>query len=122
MAASAIGRAKECQAMSPSSSNDSRFFPEHRDDVVLEESRTGATLYDPLSASAHRLNSTALEIWKQCDGSKRAADIAARLAHLFEMSLAESQEHVDRMIGELRSLQMLVADEAALSYLPFEST
>ncbi len=108
--------------MSPNSSNNSRLFPEHRDDVVLYESRTGATLYDPLTAGSHRLNSTALEIWKQCDGSHRAADIAARLADLFEVSLAESQQHVDRMIDELQSLQMLVADEAALSYLPFEPT
>lgn len=108
--------------MSPSTSKDCQFFPEHRGDLVLRESRSGATLYDPLTASSHRLNATALEIWKQCDGSQRAADIAARLSGLFEVSLAESQKHVDRMINELQSLQMLVADEAALSYLPFEST
>lgn len=108
--------------MSPNSSNDARLFPEHRDDVVVRESRKGAILYDPLTTGSHRLNHTALEIWKQCDGSHRAADIASRLTGLFEVSLAESQKHVDRMIAELRSLQMLVADEAALSYLPFEST
>ena len=108
--------------MSPCTSNDRQSFPEHRDDVVLQKSNNGATLYDPLTAGSHRLNSTAFEIWKQCDGSQRAADIARRLAALFEVSLAESQEHVDRMISELRSLQLLVADEAALSNLLFDST
>ena len=108
--------------MSPGSSSQCKTFPERREDIVLNKSRNGATIYDPLTAGSHRLNSTALEIWEQCDGSHRATDIGSRLAALFEMSLAESQAHVDRMIGELRSLQLLVADEAALSYLPFDST
>ena len=108
--------------MSPIPGDDFEFFPALRGDLVVHESDDEAVVYDPLTASTHRLNSTALEIWKQCDGSHRAADIAARLTDLFEVSLVESQKHVDRMIHELRSLQMLVADEAALSYLPFEST
>ncbi len=108
--------------MSRASSHDSEFLPEQRGDLVLHELDDEAVVYDPLTANTHRLNATALEIWKQCDGSHRAADIAARLTDLFEVSLVESQKHVDRMIHELQSLQMLVADEAALSYLPFEST
>ena len=113
--------AKECQPMSPSSSNDCRSFPEHRDDVVLKKSRNGATLYDPLTAGTHRLNSTVprnLEAmrWKPAGSGHRLATRG-----IVRGESAESQAHVDRMIGELRSLQLLVADEAALSYLPFDS-
>lgn len=97
-------------------------IPPHRDDIEVHESAGGATLFDPRTSNMLRLNATALEIWKQCDGSKRAADIAARLTELFEVSLAESQKHVDRMIQELHSLNMLVADEAAISEIHFEST
>lgn len=100
----------------------SPVVPPHRDDIEIHESAGGATLFDPRTSSTLRLNATALEIWKQCDGSRRAADIAARLTDLFEVSLAESQKHVDRMIQELHSLNMLVADEAAISEIPFEST
>jgi PqqD family protein of HPr-rel-A system len=113
---------KECHAMSPIPGNAIEVLPTHRSDLVVHESGDEAVVYDPLTAATHRLNSTALEIWKQCDGSHRAADIAARLTDLFEVSMVESQKHVDRMISELQSLQMLVSDEAALSYLPFEST
>lgn len=96
--------------------------PEHRDDVEVKELKGGAVVYDPRTAQKLQLNATAYEIWKQCDGSNRAADIAARLTDLFEVSLSESQKQVDRMIQELRSLQMLVADEAAISQIPFDST
>ena len=108
--------------MSPTPCNRFEVLPAKRDDLVVHDLGHEATVYDPPTASTHRLNSTALEIWKQCDGSHRAADIAARLTDLFEISLQESQKHVDRMIHELQSLQMLVADEAALSHLPFDST
>ena len=53
--------------------------PPHRDDIEVHESAGGATLFDPVSSKSLRLNATAMEIWKQCDGSRRAADIAARL-------------------------------------------
>ena len=96
--------------------------PEHRDDVQVQEGKGGAVVYDPRTSQKLQLNATAYEIWKQCDGSHRAAEIAARLTDLFEVTLAESQKQVDRMIQELNSLQMLVADEAALSQIPFEST
>ncbi len=108
--------------MPPSSRSQSAVVPAHRDDVEVHESKSGATLYDPQTSNTLQLNSTALEIWKQCDGSKRATDIAARLTELFEVSLSESQKHVDRMIQELSSLQMLVADEARMSEIPFDST
>ena len=109
--------------MSSKSAGSSHVVPPHRDDIEVHESAGGATLFDPRSSQSLRLNATALEIWKQCDGSQRAADIAARLTDLFEVSLAESQKHVDRMIQELHSLNMLVANEAALSEMPFfEST
>src|SRR5262245_24647839 len=104
-----------------SSRSQDEFRPVQRGDLVVREGRNGATVHDPLRSSTHRLNSTALEIWKQCDGSHRASDIAARLAKLFELSLADAQQHVDRMIGELRALDMIVTDEAAISQIPFES-
>ena len=97
-------------------------LPAHRKDLIVHELDGEAVVYDPLTANTHRLNSTALEIWRQCDGNHRAADIAARLTELFEVSLSESQKHVDRMIRELESLHMLVADEAAIQTTLFEST
>jgi len=97
-------------------------FPAHRSDLIVHELDGEGVVFDPLTASTHRLNSTALEIWKQCDGSHQAADIAACLSDLFEVSLAESQKHVDKMIQELESLHMLVSDEEAISRILFEST
>jgi PqqD family protein of HPr-rel-A system len=108
--------------MPSKASRNSAFLPEMRSDLVIHGSDDDTTVYDPVTTRTHRLNSTAMEILKECDGQHRAADIAARLTDLFEVSLAESQKHVDRMIHELQSLQMLVADEAAMSHMPFEST
>lgn len=97
-------------------------LPEQRDDLELHKLDDEALLFDPLTSNTHRLNNTALEIWKQCDGTHKAADIAARLTELFEVSLADSQLHVDRMLHELRSLHLLVSEEAAINRILFEST
>lgn len=96
--------------------------PAVRDDVEVHKLDDEALLFDPLTSNTHRLNATAFEIWKQCDGTQKAAEIASRLTELFEVSLADSQQHVDRMIHELRSLQLLVTDEAVLHRILFEST
>lgn len=98
------------------------LIPAQRGDIELHRLDDEALLFDPLTSNTHRLNATAFEIWKQCDGTHKAADIAARLTELFEVSLADSQQHVDRMIRELRSLQLLVSDEAELQRILFEST
>ena len=86
-------------------------YPTRRADVTVNELDGEALVYDPATANTHRLNGTALFIWRACDGRQDAQEIARRLTDVYEVSGGAAMEHSTRMITELEKAQLLTAPE-----------
>ena len=84
-----------------------------RMDVRVHELDGEALVYDPTSANTHRLNPTALFIWRSCDGTRDARRIAEGLADCYDVALEAAMEHVERMLGEFRENNLVTAADAS---------
>lgn len=82
-------------------------MPLRRDDLVLEELDGEANLYDPRYGAVHRFNAVTLFVWDLCDGSHTVRDIAKTLTKLFDVQPDEALESVERVIAELRTLDLV---------------
>ena len=82
-----------------------------RTDLTVHELDGEALLYDPISAGTHRLNSTALFVWRECDGRRDLWEIADRLAETYEVGLPEAREHTARILEEFQRQQLVIAIE-----------
>ncbi len=51
-----------------------------RTELIVEESGDELLVYDKGNDHAHRLNRTAVIVWRHCDGHRSVADLAAALA------------------------------------------
>jgi Coenzyme PQQ synthesis protein D (PqqD) len=60
----------------------------------------------------HRLNATASSIWRQCDGTATAEEIAARVAAEFEEVPTRLIDEVIATIAEFARLGLLTFGEA----------
>lgn len=84
-----------------------------RGDLIEHELDGECLIYDALTANTHRLNETAFAIWNVCDGAHDARAIAADLADRYDVSMDVASENVERFIGQLLALGLVVeADES----------
>lgn len=60
-----------------------------------------AVVYDPRSRATHRLNATALTIWRWCAEARGSADVARRLTATFEVDAAQAEADVRATIDAL---------------------
>jgi len=68
----------------------------------------GLILCEKSGRRLHRLNNTAAEIWKVCDGERDVSDIAAHLAREFSGAPEEKLESdVQSALVEMRRLGIL---------------
>jgi hypothetical protein len=65
-------------------------------------------VYDPQAARIHRLNATALLVWRCCDGTATVAEIVADLAHAFGRPSRDVAESVGAVIDEFTNGGLLV--------------
>ncbi len=82
-------------------------------------------LYDPRAARIHRLNTTALLVWRCCDGRATVADIVADLAHAYGKKADEVAASVQAVIEEFVAAGLLVAvtdDDAGSGATPTQPT
>jgi hypothetical protein len=56
----------------------------------------------------HELNETGSFVWKQLDGRRPAAEIAAGLAAEYDVRLEDALRDIETLLGELSSRQLLV--------------
>ena len=84
-------------------------LPEQRRDVALHELDGEALIYDPIATCTHQLNSTALFIWRQCDGAHHLGQISEALATVYDVSDQEAMVHSERLITELTIKKLLVS-------------
>ena len=82
--------------------------PQRRADVTVHELDGEALVYDETSGDTHRLNETALFIWRQCDGRRAAYCVAEQLAEIYEISVESALQHVQRMLSEFHERRLVV--------------
>lgn len=75
--------------------------PVRRSDLTVHVLDGEALMFDAVSGDTHRLNETALFIWRQCNGRRDASRVAARLTEVYDVPKAYALEHVERMMEEL---------------------
>ena len=85
--------------------------PPRRDDVVEEELDGEVILYDARTGNIHRLNETALEVWRQCDGQRTTRDIAAGLTETFDVDFDTALDHVEELVTVLAESNLVKLTE-----------
>ena len=82
--------------------------PLHRADMTIHELDGEALVFDAASGDTHRLNETALFIWRQCEGRLDAREVAERLAEVYDLPTEAALGHVTRMFREFRERDLVV--------------
>ena len=82
--------------------------PLRRSDLTVHELDGEALLFDAVSGDTHRLNGTALFIWRECDGRQDAHQVAERLAEVYDVSPESGVEHVEQMFNKLNDRHLFV--------------
>ena len=82
--------------------------PLRRSDLTVHELDGEALLFDAVSGDTHRLNGTALFIWRECDGRKDARQVAERVAKAYDISLDSAVEHVERIFNEFDDRHLFI--------------
>jgi len=85
--------------------------PRRRSDVRVHELDGEALIFDPVSADTHRLNETALFIWRQCDGRHDVEHIALRLIETYDVSENEVMECVRRSREEFDTCGLILVED-----------
>ena len=65
-------------------------------------------IVSPNDSVLHELNETGSFVWKQLDGRRPAAEIAAGLAAEYDVRLEDALRDIETLLGELASRQLLV--------------
>ena len=78
-----------------------------RADVTVYEIDDDLLIYDPTTGDTHRLNDTARYVWQHCDGQRDLAGLAHDRTRVYEVSLDEAQQHVNRLVAELAQRRLV---------------
>jgi len=73
-------------------------MPRRRRDVVEEELDGEVILCVPRTGSLHRLNETAVEVWRRCDGRATTREVAAYLTEAFDVDFDTALDHVEELV------------------------
>jgi len=65
-------------------------------------------IVSPNDSVLHELNETGSFVWKQLDGRRPAAEIAAGLATEYDVRVDDALGDIETLLGELASRQLLV--------------
>ena len=85
--------------------------PRRRKDVTVHELDGEALVFDATTGDTHRLNDTALFIWRLWDGGRDAPQVTERLMEVYDVSPEAAREHVDRMLLEFQERRLVVATD-----------
>jgi hypothetical protein len=65
-------------------------------------------IVSPNDSVLHELNGTGSVVWKQLDGRRPAAEIAARLAEQYDVSVEDALGDIETLLAELASRRLLI--------------
>lgn len=80
--------------------------PRRRHDLTLEQLDDEAILLDPRRGDVHRLNQTALLVWRLCDGQTTTREIARQLTTAYQVDFEAALACVDELMVRLATLQL----------------
>jgi PqqD family protein of HPr-rel-A system len=86
------------------------MVPTRRPDLVSRTLDDEVVILDRASGQVHRLNATASSIWRHCDGTAAAEEIAARVAAEFDEAPPHLLDEVIATIAEFARLGLLTRD------------
>jgi hypothetical protein len=89
-----------------------RALPHRRTDVVEQVMDGEAVLYDPVSRFTFRLNPTAAQVWRQCDGRSTVDDVVQQLCAQYEVDSDTALDDVLQMIALLATQGLVFARPA----------
>lgn len=64
-------------------------------------------LVDPRSGQVHRLNETAMDVWRSCDGQRTTRQIATQMTDVYEIDFEDALDHVDQLVARFAELNLL---------------
>ncbi|MCD6506262.1 PqqD family protein [Candidatus Poribacteria bacterium] len=76
-----------------------------------EEAQGEAIIYNYARGEVHRINATALEVLKMCDGKHTAEEIAGKLAEIYDVDLDIAKEDVRELINRFAELELVQEGE-----------
>jgi hypothetical protein len=66
----------------------------------------------------HHLNATASYVWSEYDGRKSFSEVAAALASHFSVDFETAKADVERLVSELKGLNLFVETDAPTEQTP----
>lgn len=88
-------------------SSRARRYPRRRTDLTVHELDGEALIFDPSSGDTHRLNETALLIWRACDGERDRESITCALTGEYDVTPADARTHVECTLNRLHECALL---------------
>ena len=85
-------------------------LPPHRADVIEDVMGDEAILFDPLTGSTHRLNETALLVWRLCDGETTTRQIAQHLTDAYDVGFNTALDHIEQILVVLTDARLLTSE------------
>lgn len=89
--------------------------PPRRTDMIEEELDHQAVLVHPRTSHMHRLNETALIVWRACDGEATTKQIAERLTDVYDVDFDGALDSVDQLMAMFAQLQLFEGQTEDLS-------
>ena len=71
--------------------------PARRSDLSVEEFDDELVVSDPRNGHVYRLNRTAAEVWRLCDGRRSTSEIAKQFARNCEVESEMALDHVEQI-------------------------
>ena len=81
--------------------------PRQCDDIVEERLDHEAILVDRRSGHIHRLNETAMGVWRSCDGQRTTRQIAKQMTDVYDVDFEDALDHVDQLVTRFAELNLL---------------
>ena len=83
-----------------------------RNDLNVSELDNEGLLFDESTGRTHRLNQTALDVWRLCDGRRSTREIAQELTNIYDVDFDRALDHVEQILVRLGEAGLLATIEA----------
>lgn len=77
--------------------------------MIAKESKDSLILLDVESGEYYTLNETGAAVWKLCDGTRDADEIALRISESYEIDIAEAVSDVTDILQQLTDESLVSA-------------
>jgi len=85
--------------------------PYRRDGIVEGVLESEAVLYDQQSGCTHRMNESALAVWRACDGQSTTRQLAERLTQVYDVPLETAIHDAEQSIAAFAQVGLVTAVE-----------